>query len=222
MDDEKLAYWLGVMQSDGCMYVRKRPDVGDKNYITLGVGPKSIEMLEKFSQYCFDLFERSPKIFYDKINGNALFRMSAETLLEFFVSNKIEFSDPPKPPEFITSELKLFGAYLAGVIDGDGDIRIKRKKYPQCIIRITSGSPQVDLANSLREKLKCSVSITKYHRVSWLKERRIEGSWCSLEFCASKRNLAFIREFLIPHIAVSYKRQKLEKFIENRYALAVI
>lgn len=151
-----MAYWLGVMQTDGSLYKRS---CSDSWKIGLGVADKSLPMLKKFSSLSKELFGMERKIiergkywYYD---------VTVTKFMKIFQTLHLVFSDPPKPPEWCVSSLDLFGAYLAGVIDGDGDIRIRRPAYPQCAIRISSGSYQIDLRDAIERKLKCGVSVRR-------------------------------------------------------------
>jgi hypothetical protein len=220
VDREKLAYWIGVAQTDGFIY-KKRKFPG-KIAVCLAVNKKSMNMLNKFRQYSRDIFGLYPKPFYDKTNDLIVFRMGATRLKDFFKKHDIDFSDPPNPPTWICKSKKYFGAYFAGVIDGDGDVRIKRKNYPQCVVRITSGKHQNELNDSILRNISCSTRITKTSRTSFLNGREINGTWYSLEFYVSKKNLDFFDRFIVEHMAIDYKREKIKKFIKNRYAPAGI
>lgn len=219
MDLEKLSYWVGVAQTDGSLFLKGKDR---KLYVSLGVGEKSLEMMNKFIEYSKELFDRSPKPFTDRKRNVHIFRMGAAKLKTIFTEKAIDFSDPPKPSEWIVENDKYFGFYLAGVIDGDGNIRTKRKTYPQCVIRITSGKTQDALKKSIINKMNCSVSITKRHGISYLKGRRIEGTSFDLELYVSKKNKYFIEKFVMPHVAIKYKREALKMFIKNKYAPAGI
>lgn len=216
IDEEKLAYWVGVAQTDGCLNKRK---INGKIKISvdLGVNEKSMNMMNKFREYNFDLFGRNPVLFYNRKDNIHVFRMGASKLLQFFKDNEIDFSDPPKPPKWVISNRKLFGAYLAGTIDGDGDVRIKGE-YPQCFVRISSGGKQDELRAAILENMGCGVHICKRSSVRNLNGREIRGTWFELEFCVSRKNMIFFKDFIVNHVAIDHKRNKLKKFIENRYA----
>lgn len=129
----------------------------------------------------------------------------------------MKIKDPPRPPLWIIDRKHLAGAYLAGVIDGDGDIRIKRKKYPQCAIRITSSKPQLSLSKFIRFVLGCSVSITHMKRKVFIKMSRkfVNGEYYVLEFLVSSKNKDFIKRFVLPEISLKWKKEKLTKFLNN-------
>lgn len=77
---------------------------------------------------------------------------------------------------------------------------MKRKKYPQCVIKITSGKSQKELADSIEKFLKCAVSITPYEGKRVLNEKIIHGKWYELEFLISSKNYLFIKRYVTPHI----------------------
>lgn len=215
----QLAYWIGVAQTDAYLY---RTKDGKKFFVRMTVGQKSLEMLNKFRNYSGLIFDKTPKIYHDKKRNAYMFRMGANKLLKFFEENEIEFSDPPTPPSWILLDNKLIGAYLAGIIDGDGDVRIKRKVYPQCVVRITSGKSPKKLQNLIEKLLKCSTSITKMTRKSSYQGREIFGQYFCLEFYISPKNIEFIEKFIVPYLALDYKRNKIDLFVKNRYAPAGI
>jgi len=204
----EFAYWTGVAQSDG--YFKKYYDKKRKQtsvIISLKVGKKSLPMLEKFVEISKKYLNRESSIFKNKI-GVWECHIGVKKLLNLFKSLDIKFSDPPILPNWVMNDPNFFGSYLAGLIDGDGDIRTKRQKYQQCVIRISSHKPQFELAEELRKILKCEVSISK--RI------RFKKKWCSLEFYVSKKNYVFIQKFVIPFIKLSYKADKLQNFINSK------
>ena len=138
-----------------------------------------------------------------------------------FKSLDINFQDPPKPPSWVKEKINLFGSYLAGIIDGDGDVRIKRRKYPQYMVRITSGSEQTDLTVNIEKFLRCSTTITKRTRKSfYAKENRyIHGTSYSLEFLISSKNIEFVKRFILPYINLSRKHNRIKNFIDSKNAL---
>jgi len=139
------------------------------------------------------------------------------TLLDTFKFFDIKFGNPPRPPKWMSQNLQFFGAYLAGLIDGDGDIRVKRKRYPQCVIRISSGKKQTELSNIIRKLINCSVSITRIEKDKILYGRKIHGICFSLEFYVSSKNYKFAKRFIIPHLTLKHKQEKLQKYIDSRW-----
>lgn len=137
-----------------------------------------------------------------------------KNLVKIFADLKIDFSDPPKPPKWITDSPKFFGSYLAGLIDSDGNIGIKRKKYPQCRIRITSDHHQDELKLAIEKILNCKASIED-------KGRFVEewgGGWYpgyDLIFLVSKKNWKILKENTVPFIAIPRKRTVVEKYLQK-------
>tara|TARA_Y100000310_G_scaffold339489_1_gene432309 strand:+ start:1253 stop:1693 length:441 start_codon:yes stop_codon:yes gene_type:complete len=135
-----LAYWIGVVQTDGSFVRRKRKKNKTYDSIELGVGYPSLEMLKKFRNLSQRVFGVKGHSWQSKKKRSQTYGFGAKALIPLFNQLEIEFSDPPKPPKWIVDNNEFFGAYLAGVIDGDGSVVVKRQQYPQCLIRICSGS----------------------------------------------------------------------------------
>jgi hypothetical protein len=135
------------------------------------------------------------------------------SFLSLFEELDISFKDPPKPPNWAKNE--LFGAYLAGLIDGDGDVRITRPKYPQCVIRISSSKKQADLKEFIEKIMNCKVSINNHFRETKIGERTIKGRWSTLEFYVSSRNKEFIMKYVLPNIALEYKKNKILEYVNT-------
>lgn len=166
--------------------------------------------MNRFSRY---IRKRDHKFFESKISANSLL----ETLDLLKISRSRNYFEPPN---WVNNSQSLFGAYLAGLIDGDGDIRVKREKYSQCAIRITSGHREFIILELIKRFLKCSASITKRHRKIFYKNenRFIDENWFELEFLVSSKNFDFILSHVLPYIKLNYKREKLSTFIKNKYA----
>ena len=216
---QELAYWIGLVQTDGSLvkWTRKNGKIENE----LHMETKS-EILIKEFQKGLNLLNRFPKYFKTKRGffsckagvGSILFQI--KTLRLF--SAKAKF----RAPNFVLKDKAFFGAYLGGIIDGDGDIRTKNKKYPQCVIRITSGFKQEILMKLIKEFLICSVTDTKREGKRYLKKenRIINGSWHELEFSISSKNFYFISSFVVPNIKLPYKKEKISNFIKQKYAAA--
>tara|TARA_Y100000310_G_C20682751_1_gene816985 strand:- start:684 stop:1247 length:564 start_codon:yes stop_codon:yes gene_type:complete len=177
----------------------------------MGVSEKSIEMLERFKMLSKQLFNRNTKIFKNK-RGYYEAKIYVNQLLSLFEGLDLNFSGLSAPPDWIT-ETSLFGAYLAGIIDGDGNIHIHRPKYPQCIIRITSGRPSTELMLLIKQTLGCAASISSRQNTSYLNGRKISGIGYILQFCVSKKNIEELETYVLPWISIRHKRHKLSKFI---------
>lgn len=214
---EELAYWIGIVQSDG--YFEKYTDKTGRKYVNIRmqVSKKSLSMLIKFQKLSKKIFSRSPSIFKLKKRDQIFIcHIGVKTLLEVFKNLDIRFEDPPKPPFWVIKNFNFFGAYLAGLIDGDGDVRIKRKKYPQCAIRIWSGHEQVELSRIIRNFFNCYVGLILQEKISLLDGRKIYGRGYAIEFYVSSKNYDFVEKFIIPNLALEYKRKKILSFLKQR------
>lgn len=204
-----LAYWIGLAQSDGFISNRN----GNRY---LRFENTNIELVKGFRNCCKVFFNKPGKIWTRRNQNSSEFRIKINDYIELFRKFDIDFSDPPKPPIWCSKNSELFGAYLAGIIDGDGDVRIKRPKYPQCGIRIHSGTKQTSLAKSIEKNLKCKVSITKRYREVKYKDRIIKGHWYEVEFYVSLKNINFVQKFILPYIKLNYKADKIRNYILKR------
>lgn len=218
MISKELAYWVGVAQSDGHFKKYKEKRKGkliDRAKMVLGIKEKSLPMLEKFRKLSQTIFKTSGHRYIDKRN-TIIYEIRVKKFLEKFKELEIDFSDPPKPPKWCLKNQKLFGAYLAGIIDGDGDVRIGRKKYPFCAVRITSGKEQKELRTNIKEILNCGCNHNFRQQKSIIEGRKIEGSWHIVEFYISSKNYKFAEEHLLPEISIPHKRERIVNFIESR------
>lgn len=226
---EGLAYWIGVAQSDGCLtqYIVNRGRYKSREEsrieMSIGVCSKSLPMLNKFRDLSGTLFNRQCQIWKTKRKDEWKFHMGAKSLLTLFRKLDIDLtSNTFIPPFWVTQKSKYFGAYLAGLIDGDGDVCVKRPKYPQCAISISSGSFQDILAQKITQILSCSVYQTKQHKRCFSKKlgRFIEGTGYKLVFYASRKNNEFISSFVIPHLQLLHKKKTIDNFINTRYLVS--
>ncbi len=217
MKSTSLAYWVGVAQTDACFkkaFSKKRK----QHYyrISLCVGEKSIPMLKKFKESSQKIFGVKGTTWYNKKRKCIDYCFGCKKLLVTFKELEINFSDPPIPPSWIINDNKLFGAYLAGLIDGDGDVRIKRKKYPQCAVRINSGTNQKELIKIIKNKLNIGVSSNTNIGGGYVKGRRIKGKSYRAEFYVSSKNFEFLTNFVLNNIEMKYKKNKIKNYIYFR------
>ena len=226
---EELSYWIGVAQSDGCLtsYLVKRDKFIEKKEIrvelSLDVCYKSLPMLKKFRDLSKTIFGRDSQI-WKTAREYWKFHIAVKSLLPLFKGLDIVLSSKFFiPPYWVVQEPKYFGAYLAGLIDGDGDIAVKRPKYPQCAVTISSGAFQDILAESITKILGCGVHQAKYHKISLIKssDHTIEGTWYRLAFYVSSKTTRFILDFVLPYIQLTYKKKIICDFIVKRYGLLI-
>lgn len=208
---KQFAYWVGLTQSDGSLSSRKN------GFVSLAFAVNDKVLAELFRDVCNTYFNKALNV-SQRSDGRWCCGMGVNKLLKMFESLGLEFRDPQRPPSWISRSDNLFGAYLAGIIDGDGNVRIKRPKYPQCVIRITSGHEQTELSNSISKTMKCGVSITKRHRVAFYKSenRLIDGTWYDLEFLVSSKNMSFMKSFVLPYVLLESKHRKIKNYILYR------
>lgn len=214
---EELAYWVGAVQTDGSLsehHEKKRDKT--RTRISFGIAEKSLPMVEKFRDISLRILSRRGKIYKLK-RGSWYYEITVKQLSPTFKSLGIQFGDPPVPPQWTLEKPKFFGAYLAGVIDGDGDVRIKRPRYPQCAIRITSGSKQIALLQAITRVLGCHASILYEKKDSYLGDRKISGASYRIEFCVSSKTFELIKDFVLPHMTLAHKREKILQFIHSRF-----
>jgi hypothetical protein len=214
----ELAYWVGVAQTDGSVKKRIYFDGSQnrKKYlvrIEFGVSKRSLLMLKRFKEISKKILMRDNKIFFNK-RCQYNFYLGIKSFSQDLHRLDISFSDPPTPPFWCILDVSFFGAYLAGVIDGDGSVRISYRKYPQCQIRISSGFPQDDLKKAIALVFNSSAwIIKKKERVSLVEGRRIlnRNDWV-LEFTFNKKNKDLFLEYVLPWVQIKHKKEKLEKF----------
>lgn len=213
----KFCYWIGLAQSDGCL---KEVFLKKINYVrySIDIASKDVILLKTFQRISNKFLKRNGTIWYEKRTDTNVFRACVKRILHLFPKLDIDFTDPPKPPKWLTKNKKLFGAYLAGIIDGDGDIRTKRPKYPQCVIRIASGKFQEEFCEAIKILLSCRCGITRRYRETALNDRKISGTSYALEFYVSRKNMDLIKKYVLPWILLSRKREKLSNFIKEKWA----
>ncbi len=219
---EELAYWVGAMQTDGSFWKYYRKEKRHFEFrLAMGVATKSLPMLQKVVELSAKIFKRYGKAYKRDKEDQWDYYIQVKQLSQVFEKLDIKFGDPPIPPEWVLYKPKFFGAYLAGVIDGDGSVRVSKRKSPQCFIKITSGSRQVELSESIKQILKCGVYQKGFYQKKFIKSwgRTVEGTWYISEFCVSSKTAKFIADFVIPHLQLIYKKERLEDFIEKRYSL---
>lgn len=180
-------------------------------------------MLEKFREITSKIFNLNVEIRKRKDRNIFKFRKSVTKLSSTLRNLDFEFGGEPVPP-FWCRTLQLFGAYLAGIIDGDGNIRIigQKTKYPQCVVKISSGEKQTTLSEIIKNFFNCSSRIIERDEINNLKGKLIHGKWYELEFYVSSKNYSFFDKYVIPYLTINYKKDKLQSFILNRWSGVVV
>lgn len=204
----ELAYWVGVVQSDGCLNIYTDKKTNKINYrISVDVERKSLLMLKKFQDISNKIL--NCKIAIYECNNNVFkCTLGAKRLLELFKKLDIEISDPPAPPFWTLNKNDFFGAYLAGLLDGDGSINIL-EKTSKGRIRIFSKNRQNELLLAIKKILHCGCNTNLY------------GGCYHLEFKISSKNYKFLKNFVVSYLEILRKKEKLVNFIHNKFELKV-
>jgi hypothetical protein len=209
--NEDFAYWLGLVQADGFISNYKLKN-SEHEIFEFGLETISEILAKEFSKGLM-AFGRKCSVIKTK-RSTYRCRTSVKEIIHELRSMNIKLREKEYlPVEKIRHSDSLFGAYLAGVIDGDGDVRIKRPAYPQCMIRVSSGSKQQELSDIIRNKMQCSVS----ERSRTATRHGSNMHWYELEFLVTSKNVMFIKNFLMPYIKLKYKKEKIGNFIETRW-----
>jgi len=159
-------------------------------------------MSQKFKDIFSNSFGRTTNI--RKIpNKNAYcIQTSINTLWYAFKTwNKIGI------PTEISNNKILFGAYLAGIIDGDGTVKIKNNKdrvIPQYVVKIASDHPLREIKILIRKYLDCSTYFEYDNRSNGV-------NTC---FYLSQKNICFIKDNVYPHIELLHKKERFEKYFK--------
>lgn len=172
-----------------------------------------LKMVKKVQEIFNKIFNRNVKI-YRGSDGVYEIKYLVKTLIPTFKKLDIKIKDPPVLPKWINN-INFFGPYLAGVIDADGSVCIKRPKYPQCNIKIYSGHHQLKLKKSIEKHFNCKVFDTKE-----IKYNKIWKTWTSvfrIDFTISPKNVTMIKKYLLPYIVIPRKRNKIKKYIKERF-----
>ena len=113
-------------------------------------------------------------------------------------------------PKSIQKNQRLFGAYMAGLIDGDGFIQIKNNSQhriiPQGIIKIASNGPLMTIKALVEYHIGCKVHFE-------FDKRSKAVDTC---FYISKKSINFIQEQIYPHIELPHKKERLKKYFRMK------
>jgi len=205
---------MGVLNSDGFISVKK---IGQRvrHILTVAVGEKSLPMIEKLQEIFSNEFNRHVKIQFMETNeyGTKIYRieLSLTRLLPLFTNIGIKKGNIPIP---IQSDVKLFSAYMGGLIDGDGTVCVKRRKsYPQCVVRIIDGKKSEELKQHIEHFLNCKCWIEPIKKSSYhfpTKNSIVGYRHC---FYVSKKNKYIFKKLVLPYIQINHKNKMLNDFV---------
>lgn len=218
LNSKKFAYWVGVVQTDGYFKQQFIKSKKRKRFlIVLNVGQRSLPMQNKFREISQELFGLKGSLFkYTNKEGflNYEYKFGCKNLIDIFNKFQIDFSSILSPPKFVLRSDSLFGAYIAGIIDGDGDVRISRPKYPQCYVRLSGNSEPIDLIKAIKSRLNCGVYSCRREQTTKIAKRTFSSSWQITEFIISNKNLDFIEKHILNEIALHHKRNKIIDYLK--------
>ena len=217
MKKDDLAYFVGVLHTDGCICTYRFRDNIRHRYI-LSVGKKSMPMLKKTRDIFHEEFGRTLKIrkqLHKNENPTFLIEVGIANLRDIFAKWEI---DKRRLAPWIKNSQRFFCAYLAGVIDGDGDITIKRPQYPQCQVRITAGEDLLELMGLIRQHLKCACNLQRAICFTYSLPRAKVKFGVAHRHCfyLSPKNMKVFRKLVLPHIQIKHKREKLLDFYKSQ------
>jgi len=204
--DEDVAYLIGVLQSDGCIYeFYERKTNRHRIRLSLGVGMNSLPMSEKFK-----------RILAESLNIHVTIRKSPSRensyQIQTSINRKAKLFREWKKEELnneISNKIELFGAYLAGLIDGDGHVKIKNnhdRDIPQCIIRIAEDRPMKTLQQLILKFFNCQVHF----------EKNADSKCVQTCFYISKRNIVLFYKYVYPHLTLKHKLWRLSRYLEMK------
>lgn len=203
---EDIAYLIGVLQSDGCIYEfydkkRQRKQIR----LSLEVGKNSLPMSEKFKHILEKTLDIHVNIRKSPSAKNAY-------IIQTSINRKAELFREWKKEELnnsINSRIELFGAYLAGLIDGDGHVQIKHnkdRKTPQMRIEIAEDRPMKVLQYLLHKFFKCKTHFTKCRTSNCIET-------C---FYVSKKNIKSLELYVYRHLTIKHKKERFRQFLEMK------
>ena len=162
-------------------------------------------MVQKFKVIFLDYFNRDIKIRKKPRKNTYVLETSINNI--WYILKKW---DKGKIPQEIKGNSTLFGAYLAGLIDGDGHVKIKHNTkdriIPQCVIRISSDHPLREVRNLIMQHIGCEA-----HFVYDGRNRGVDTC-----FYISKKSINFVKDCIYPHIILKHKTDKLIKFFKMK------
>ncbi|GEM_PF-4410326 len=213
-----IAYLVGVIHSDGYLYYFNDKKAKRKRFrLRCQVGEKSLGMLQCVQKIMEKEFDRKNKINFDYINefGTKIYSIQIEINRLKKVFHKLGIRKQIIPKKIMENK-KLFCAYLGGVIDGDGNIEIKRPSYPQCEVRITFEKKPLLLKRLIKKHLHCGANITTKIIDYTPHGKRKPTPYYDCRFYISPQNEKEFRKFVLPFVRVKHKQEKIIRFIKTR------
>ena len=197
--DWKIAYFIGVLHSDAHIYKFNNKKEGSvRNRLLLQIGPKSLPMANKFKQILYTKFGRDVNI--RKLPNKEAYKIQASINLIYpLLKNWQKYNLPLE----IKEDSLLFGAYLAGLIDGDGYVKYKKYKGQifACQIKIAAKEPLEEIASLIELHLNC--------KVHYEKDKNKRGTGYNTCFLISSKNYRYLLENLEPHLTIPYKKERI-------------
>jgi hypothetical protein len=108
-------------------------------------------------------------------------------------------------PAWVTRTPMVFGAFLAGLIDGDGTICVRRPAYPQLTVSIFRGRRSKVLVRAIHRWFRTPVQIES--------RKNHLGRSCAMRFYLSTKNIKFFLDAVYPYLAVEKKRAAVQKYV---------
>ncbi len=201
--DEDIAYLIGVLQSDGCIY-RFYDKKKNREHIRLNltVAEKSLPMSKKFQEILLKKLNTRVNI-RKKLNYDSyIIQTSINKTASLFIEWKKDELD-----NAISERIELFGAYLAGLIDGDGHVKIKNNHdriVSQCVIRIAEDRPLLHLQYLLNKFFMCNSHFVFDNRSNCVET-------C---FYISKKNIKPFYKYVYPNMVIPHKINRLDVFLK--------
>lgn len=192
-----LFWWLGVLHTD-CYIYRKNGEIRE---LRLRVGVGSLEMLAKWKivldsltgKYHNMMEEQYHDKRYNKNRTSFCVREASKTML------KVIFEELPNTS---LMQKEDFGAYLAGIIDGDGCIQLRKRYFDkgfERLVKIVGETPEklIDLQEMfIKEKLpKGYITEYKNHSDLWIYINKDFSKW--------------LISNVVPHMSIKRKLNKL-------------
>ena len=201
--DENIAYFIGVLHSDGCIYVFNDKKRNRKQIrLSLRIGYKSIPMAIKFQKILLEYFRKTANLRKIPNKDAYCIQTSINRVWHIF-----QHWDNSNIPSDIKTSKNLFGAYLAGLIDGDGTVKIKHNKdriIPQYVVKIASDRPLQEIKFLIEKYLNCSAYF----------EYDNKSKGVNTCFYLSKKSTDSMEHIVYPHIEIPHKKERLEKYFE--------